>query len=684
MKVSFLSFTFFALFDAALLAFGDDVDVRSSLASSDKYVSLPILRPSDEPNGSVDLSIDENIGVSRVGDVDSRRLKRSRKGRKSSKSSIDVVDIDLPTDAPTGVPPIDVPTDVPPIDEPTGVCEPGDGIDKFGESYNVCNNTQLFAVPTVQTNRYYGAPCRSTSDCDSLGGGYCQLLEDDRFPPKDICYQCVVDSQCNQGEFCELSTTGASCATNGASIELPSMRLVEQGYNIFKGDPFFSFGVPRDPGTENNIFYKLTWEESTEKRVTLNGADYYAPLEFEAFPSNLKLLEAGTSVITTSESLIESQSTAVKVGATGTVQGVDLGGGVGTGTFRRTAKDASDSVTTTTSDSYNTLYRFTLPNNYKASQFTLSDSADNDLRNLVNWSDFFEAYGTHLTTSGYIGASERVSFKFTESERSSLAQESDSFEQSLSIGIPGVFGFDQSSATAKDKEIGAKIIRMNSETRSVTVGDPDDLFAVPGIIIRELDPICQFIDYTVYTGITRDDCYNGLRSYCVSEMNKEALLAEPPAEMVKTCKYPKEFKFECFRDEECQRLPSGQCIKGRCVSRPGRENPDDHGCKLRSREKWIGCSVSPKCPSGYKFLRNEGSVCFLSTRIVCRKEWFEPPCRQPLKGTCGRGNRGNGCCPGRPGHKDGCSKYGWCFNGPDWKTAVEPSFAQCDGMESRS
>ena len=138
---------------------------------------------------------------------------------------------------------------------------------------------------------------------------------------------------------------------------------------------------------------------------------------------------------------------------------------------------------------------------------------------------------------------------------------------------------------------------------------------------------------------------------------------------------------ECIADNDCAFKGEWQmCDTGSCVRKPSREDACQT-CRDEIDLEWTSCSYYPSCPTGTEFLRYENVGCWLFTQYkVCIKysdDYACLPCTDnPLKGTCGGFNRGNGCCE----NGGGCSTFGWCGWDSIFYTSIRPSNAQCEAM----
>jgi len=288
---------------------------------------------------------------------------------------------------------------------------------------------------------------------------------------------------------------------------------------------------------------------------------------------------------------------------------------------------------------------------------------------------------------GKVGAWKRQTFKFTESETNSLSTTSESFETTMRVGIPGILSLDTTAQSDETMSEASKILSNSAKSFSITNGDIADIDSSV-LISRTLIPICDQIDELV----DKDECYDGLLAYCVSEIAK---IVPGTTE----CVLGNEFSFQCFKDEDCDgpRKCAGafcvpecrtdsecegkydECRSGECKPMRGETN----GCTtIGGKILRTNCSLKPRCPAGYKRLRYENGPCWWPTlRYVCeRKGYTSPPCTKPLKGTCGAGTRGNGCCAdGR-----GCSRSGYCGNSTFNLWEVNPSYNQCKEMGARN
>ena len=495
-----------------------------------------------------------------------------------------------------------------------------------------------------------------------------------------------------------MDINSAACVTNDVA-EAPSMSKIERGYNIFKGDPLYILNDLSDPGEDCARFFDLTWNTDALYKIELGGSNFFKPEEYDLNPTSVRQMSSKTSSITSAKSYKESVSKAVSVGGSGAYSGVELGGSVGVEAFSAVSSAAMTSKTATESSVFASLYSFKMKRSAKLSltkeavkflsEMKTSSSAD-------DWMKFFGKFGTHLTEEGLVGAWERIAMTFNKDQRETLTQSSSSFQSSLSIGVPNVFGYNLETSNSKSKEIGNKIKTMNVNKESVKLGDHKDLLNGPGVIQRKLVPICEYIDYTLNQSINKNLCYDRLKTYCISALKSSGMSNSQ-------CEFPKGKQFQCVFDADCgdrwQKCSDGFCKRrecldnthcthawdvcdttdGVCQTRAATTNACST-CKVGIADHWTSCDYGPKCPRGYDHLRWENGPCWMGTqRRVCRKykSYVCPPCKNnPLKGTCNKGNRGNGCCS----NGGSCSQWGWCGWSGLYLGEKHPSWDECKKM----
>merc|ERR1711935_258910 len=268
----------------------------------------------------------------------------------------------------------------------------------------------------------------------------------------------------------------------------------------------------------------------------------------------------------------------------------------------------------------------------------------------------------------------------------------------MGIEMPGIFNFDQSSEDNEETEVGKLILNANEDITATSMGDIDDLTKDPGLIEREMVPICEFIDYGVFSSINPDICYTQLKNYCLETLSRSNMSNH-------VCDIPSTTSFECILDIDCSSSVLKRCVRGqcaacvkdsdcgnprnrcnsanRCYREPSYPSFTDAGCveKRDTEHHWTSCVYGPDCPHGYFFKRYSNGPCTFGTkRKVCYKytsdPYFGPPCKKLLKGTCGAGKRGNGCCD----NGARCSKWGWCGRSNAYKTDALPTYENCRTM----
>ena len=527
---------------------------------------------------------------------------------------------------------------------------------------------------------------------------HCHLEWKLNFPVMNFCYPCLNNGHCAGDQHCDISSEGTICAAIDVP-EPPSMYITEKGYNIFTADPLFRDGLGvSDPGHETIFFYDHTWNTDTTNRINLQNKDYFQPVGFTVFVDKRSKTQASTHSMTSSTEYKKSVEDTVGFGAEGSIKGVNLGGSAGVSSYKEIYDLARESSTVTYSEIYHALYSFEM--NDVNMKLKLKSSSKKTLNSLTDdfsgWKTFFDKFGTHIITKGTFGAFSKVSYSFTSTQRQSVTSESTSFEKALSIGVPAIFNFGGSKHGTEATKIGNLIQDYNSDVTATSMGNINNLSDSPGLLRKTLIPICHFIDYSVFTKINSNLCYQQMRNYCLSILRNSGLGNS-------VCEFPSNASFQCAMDNDCtgslKKCINGVCKKcrvdsdcgwqylrcnsGQCV-RKETYSDADAGCQTTRDQKihWTSCNWDPTCPSGYHHLRWENGPCeFWTKRRVCRKwvsePYLAPPCTKLLKGTCHAGNRGNGCCP----NGDYCSKWGWCGWHEDWNDPEErPLRNQCRQM----
>jgi len=513
---------------------------------------------------------------------------------------------------------------------------------------------QSFPDPLV------GEICNAHDDC--TGGYYCLTHHQVAFPAVGFCYECLTDSHCPGGR-CDISISGALC-TSVLVKELPSLGKVEKGYNLYKGDPLYLLSNT-DPGYAKHQFYHQRFDTSSDFHITLENEVFSRPVGFDATEGGICKMTSQTNSLTTTESFKSSVEEQVKVSANGSYQGVDLGGSVGSSSYEKLSRDSMNEEMTVESSSYCSLYHFKmLSDKKKQIMNNIVPAASDELKLLgtdsSKWFKFFNTYGTHIITGGYVGAFERISLSFTQSERSKLTAQGSTFETSISVGMPQVFGLQIDKSGGQSSEFAKSFREIKSTEHGVKGGNIEDLLMTPDVIEKHLEPICDFIKNS-------DICYRELKNYCIAELKLADL---NPGDV---CRYPEESVFHCIDDNNCGEGES--CESGKCVTSPTLD-----ACDECHREEWVGCDVSPSCPAGYVKDRNENGPCWWPTvRIVCREYYPCLPCKNNLLGTCSHFNKGNGCCDNGAVCGTGALK---CTSGGDsWESFQKfPTFKQCEEM----
>jgi len=560
----------------------------------------------------------------------------------------------------------------------------------------VCEANKFVVASFAMGGEIVSGHCTTSAECQSVNpDSWCSTRNGVGFPDPYLCYECLNDNHCPGAEVCVTSNANRVCESPSIR-SVPGINNIRTGYNLFKADPLITQFVPSsnseralDPGAQNYRVFDLEWSDAGNYEVFLgdeDGEPHFEPIGFEVSPKFVGVEATVHKTFENSDSFSKEQGSALGISGSGTIKGVDVGASAGVASRESMSKDARTKTITVNAKSIRVLYEFRMQS---GTRLPLNDRVKTDLReigNSLDWDAFFERYGTHLTVGGQVGAWKRQTFRFTESEKKSLSETSDSFETTMSVGIPGIFSLDTTTHNDETKKAAKSILSNSATTVTITNGDINDTDKSV-LISRNLIPICDQIDQVV----DKDECYDELLAYCVREIRKIVPGAEE-------CVLGNEFSFQCFQDDDCdgKRKCAGafcvpecrtdseckglfeECSSGEC--KPIRGETD--GCKTVSgRHHWTGCVGNPKCPAGYTKHREENTACWFSyKRWVCeRKGYITPPCTKPLKGTCGGGKRGNGCCA----NGGGCSQWGWCGNGAAWTSEVNPTHQQCKDMGAR-
>jgi len=570
---------------------------------------------------------------------------------------------------------------------------------------NVCEDAEIVVASFAMGGEIHTERCTTDAECQSVNpNSYCSTRNggflESGFPDPFLCYECLKNSHCPANEICVSSSSNRACESPSVRL-VPGIQSIKRGYNLFKADPLLTLfspsspsARPQDPGDQNFRVFDLDSSDAGCYEVYMDDDEqYYEPIGFEVSPQFLGAESTVHKTFENSDSFSKEQGSALGVSASGTIEGVELGASAGLASRESMARDARIKTTTVNANSISVVYEFRMQSGTKLS---FTDSFKTDLRNIGNsldWLAFFDKYGTHLTVGGKVGAWKRQTFKFTESETNSLSTTSESFEATMSAGIPGIFSLEPTTQNDETQSAAKRIISNSARSVTITNGDIADIDKSV-LISRTLIPICDQIDELV----DKDECYDELLAYCVKEIAKIV-----PG--TKKCVLGNEFSFQCFQDEDCdgpQRCEGAFCVPGcktdsQCEGkynecRSGECKPmrgEFNGCKtIGGGLHWTSCSTFPSCPAGYKKLREDDWPCLFDIfflgfleRWVCEKiGHVSPPCTKPLKGTCGGGRRGNGCCAG----DSGCSQAGWCGDSKAFKSEVNPSYYECLQMGARN
>jgi len=391
-------------------------------------------------------------------------------------------------------------------------------------------------------------------------------------PQKFHCYECLNNYDCDPDgtRTCKIEEGGTRCDDNQPDFPyLTGMPGAGYGYNIFKADPMLltknSKDISHDTGIPDQPFFHLT--PQYKPALLYNGVEYSVPNGFIVTILQVDITSAQTKTLSSSEAVETASSSYAKVEASGTINGIDIGGGLGVSAFEKTKKSFESLTTLTSSKREQGLYKFVLS---EGNDLKLHSHTERALQLLTNsgseveWYNFFEEFGTHLTPKGIMGRIETVSYSFSSSEREEIAAKGKSFDLEVKAGITGLFaakagtGGDQMSATSK------RIAEINSETAILRLGGRINTDDTPVIIKRlSLKPICKYIPYNKYV-VDEDNCKKMMLRYCKKKLGEAGLNNDE-------CKYIDEFECadhrDCGYDEEHEKYnrTSVECVAGKCV-----------------------------------------------------------------------------------------------------------------------
>lgn len=449
----------------------------------------------------------------------------------------------------------------------------------FGSQYPLLDNgsVDLTAVATETEGSFR---CQQDTDCTTTNRPKCLLESGRDKPAKHVCYECITNDDCAEPTpLCAIDVSGTCCSSVEVD-QIPGMSRIERGYNIFKADPFGVKNNLHDEGVAKRPFYVQTFNTDPKHWVTMSKETYSMPQEFHVYNDNRCEKKYQTSSITSTESFQTAMGSAVHVEGEATIptksgKKINVGASIGMSSYSDVMKAAEDGLTTTESTAYCTAYQFNMK---KDASLYLTDEAKAELKKLSTtsdkqkneeWKKFFNQYGTHVIVSGQMGAYERVYSRFTKTQRNDVTKSGYSFEQSVSVGIEGIFSVSKSESQSVDK---TKATSKNEEKfvqGTVSSGDVDDTLMNPGLIKMSVMPICEFFqDQTDKANnkifsVVKETCKLQMLPYC-----RDILfgLLPDPEEVSQICNYEALGKpFQCVTDADCED-EKATCSKGQCSS----------------------------------------------------------------------------------------------------------------------
>ena len=110
------------------------------------------------------------------------------------------------------------------------------------------------------------------------------------------------------------------------------------------------------------------------------------------------------------------------------------------------------------------------------------------------FANLFDSYGTHLTTAGIIGAFKKTYFSIHFIWKEKIEENDKKFDTSSNVGISSFLLLDYQLVIQMLQRLGNTIVDNVNDQSEAMIGDIKDLLATPGVISREITPICEFID----------------------------------------------------------------------------------------------------------------------------------------------------------------------------------------------
>ena len=167
--------------------------------------------------------------------------------------------------------------------------------------------------------------------------------------------------------------------------------------------------------------------------------------------------------------------------------------------------------------------------------------------------------------------------------------------------MPGVFGLEKESSGSESEEFGKTFREMKSNEKSIKGGNIEDLLSTPGLITKQLEPICEFIEDS---GL----CYQKLKEYCIAQLKKVF------GSSITKCEYPKADVFHCSVYMDCDK--GQKCDRGQCVDVPV------PNCPTVTKYETQLCSYESACKSHQT--QRSWEWCGFGQKIVyCKYEYWD-------------------------------------------------------------